>query len=102
VSECVVIMEKDEADIHRLGTHVVKMIMEPHFDRGYGITIDNNFYQPRPRYKLLSRRTSVIRTVRLNSREIPVTNIYRLTIRRVTTVVRKFIHQLSVHTTRQQ
>jgi len=31
VSECAAIMGKDETGVDRLGTHVVKMLMEPHF-----------------------------------------------------------------------
>jgi len=58
--------------IDRLGTCVVKLLMEPHFDRSYNITTDN-FTSQNIAMKLLSRHTSVVGTVLMNRREIPVT-----------------------------
>ena len=48
--------------------------MEPYFGRGYNITMDNFFTSVELAQKLLDRRTSLVGTLRLNRKEIPVSS----------------------------
>ena len=65
---------KDEERVSSLGTHVVMTLMEPYFGRGYNITIENFFTNVELAQKLLNRRTSLVGTLRLNRKEIPVSS----------------------------
>lgn len=63
---------KDEQRTSSLGTHVVMSLMEPYLGRGYNVTTDNFFTNQDLAVKLLNKRTSIVGTVRLNRKEIPV------------------------------
>jgi len=65
---------KDEERVTSLGTHVVMTLMEPYFGRGYNVTMDNFFTSVELAQKLLDKRTSLVGTLRLNRREIPVSS----------------------------
>ena len=47
-------------------------LIEQYFGRGYNITMDNFFTSVELAQKLLDRRTSLVGTLRLNRKEIPV------------------------------
>ena len=49
-------------------------LIEPYFGRGYNITMDNFFTSVELAQKLLDRRTSLVGTLRLNRKEIPVSS----------------------------
>ena len=63
---------KDEERVTSLGTHVVMTLMEPYFCRGYNVTMDNFCTSVELAQKLLDKRTSLVGTVRLNRKEIPI------------------------------
>ena len=63
---------KDEERVTSLGTHVVMTLMEPYFGRGYNVTTDNFFTSVELAQTLLDKRTSLVGTVRLNRKEIPI------------------------------
>jgi len=65
---------KDEERVSSLGTHVVMTLMEPYFGRGYNITMDNFFTSVELAQKLLDRCTSLVGTLRLDRKEIPVSS----------------------------
>ena len=62
---------KDDERSTSLGTHVVMSLMEPYLGRGYNVTTDNFFTNKELALKLVDERTSIVRTVRLNRKEIP-------------------------------
>ena len=47
-------------------------LMEPYFCRGYNVTMDNFCTSVELAQKLLDKSTSLVRTVRLNRKEIPI------------------------------
>jgi len=49
-------------------------LMEPYFGRGYNVTMDNFFRSVELAQKLLDKCTSLVGTLRLNRREIPVSS----------------------------
>ena len=63
---------KYEERVTSLRTHVVMTLMEPYFCRGYNVTMDNFFTSVELAQKLLDKRTSLVGTVRLNRKEIPL------------------------------
>jgi len=65
---------KDDQRVAPLGTHVVLTLMEPYFGRGYNVTVDNFFTSAELAKKLLEKRTSLVNTLRLNRKEIPVSS----------------------------
>jgi len=65
---------KDEQRVDSLGTHTVMKLMEPYLGRGYNVTTDNFFTSQDLALKLLDRRTSLVGTMRLNRKEIPVSD----------------------------
>jgi len=64
----------DERGAVSLGTHVVLTLMEPYLGRGYNVTTDNFFTSAELARKLLDKRTSLVGTLRLNRKEIPVSS----------------------------
>ena len=62
---------KDEQRTENFSTHVVMILMEPYFGKGYNVTTDNFFTNLYLARKLLGKRTSIVSTVRLNRKEIP-------------------------------
>jgi len=65
---------KDDQRVAPLGTHIVLTLMEPYFGRGYNVTVDNFFTSAELAKKLLEKRTSLVGTLRLNRKEIPVSS----------------------------
>ena len=63
---------KHEERVTSLGTHVVMTVTKPYFGRGYNVTTDNFFTSVELAQKLPDKRTSLVRTVRLNRKEIPI------------------------------
>lgn len=63
---------RDESRVtHSLGTHVVMKLLEPLFDKGYNVTVDNFFTSKELAEALLNRRTTITGTIRGNRRELP-------------------------------
>jgi hypothetical protein len=62
---------KDEERVGSLGSHVVMNLMTPYFGQGYNVTTDNFFTSCDLAQKLLSKRTSLVGTVKSNRRELP-------------------------------
>jgi len=63
---------KDEERVTSLGTHIVMILMEPCFGHGYNVTMDNFFTRVKLAQMLLDKRTSLVGTVRLNRKEMPI------------------------------
>ena len=55
----------------QLGEHVVLKLMEPYYDSGYNVTTDSFFTSLRLSQKLLTKRTTLVGTLRNNWSEIP-------------------------------
>lgn len=62
---------RDETRQDTLGTHVVMSLMEPLFNKGYNLTVDNFFTSKRLAELLLTKRTTITGTIRANRRELP-------------------------------
>ena len=64
---------KDEERVECLGTHVVMKLLSPYFGLGYNVTTDNFFTSPVLAQQLLTKRCSIVGTVRPNRRDLPPT-----------------------------
>ena len=62
---------KDEQRTENLGTHVVMQLMEPLYNKGYNVTVDNFFTSKRLAELLLEKRTTITGTMKANRRELP-------------------------------